>query len=262
MNIATELLAHIRARSIDSYYAIEEALMEGRSLSRDDKATLPTLITEGGTAEDRLRLFLVMHLHPGLVPPAEVQQHEEALREAGVDMRPYTFLQRQSALASTAAAQRPAEPASAGGRVFSNVMRLADKAGVGGVVNRGVSALAAGVRQLLPSVRQTPVTQLVSALMDNKGGAEEEAYAYLDPKLGRGADGASAASRSRNPYNQAIAFVVGPGNYLEYQSLRQCAQTAQPTPGVSGTGRKVTYGCTEVLTPTEFVTQIGALGAA
>ena len=30
MNIATELLSHIRARSIDSYYAIEEAIIEGR----------------------------------------------------------------------------------------------------------------------------------------------------------------------------------------------------------------------------------------
>lgn len=275
MNIATELLAHIRSRSIDSYFAIEEAVMEGRALSREDKATLPTLLAAaasgeaGGTPEDRLRLFLLMHLHPGAVPQAEVQQYEAALRESGVDLRPLAYLRQMTALASTAAAaQRPSESASAGGRVFSNVMRLADQVGVGGVVGRGVSALAAGVKQLLPSRRETPITRVVTALMDNKGGAEEEHYAYLDPKLASGADGGGAAaggasSRSRNAYSQAIVFVVGPGNYLEYQSLRQSAQAAQggAPAGLGGAGgRKITYGCTEVLTPNDFLAQLGALG--
>ena len=40
--------------------------MEGRSLSREDKATLPTLMEGSGVPEDRLRLLLVLYLHPGL----------------------------------------------------------------------------------------------------------------------------------------------------------------------------------------------------
>ena len=39
--------------------------MEGRSLSREDKATLPTLVEGNGLPEDRLRLLLVLYLHPG-----------------------------------------------------------------------------------------------------------------------------------------------------------------------------------------------------
>lgn len=274
MNIATELLGLIRSRSIDSYYAVEESLMEGRSLSSEDKGTLQTLIKEGGTPEDRLRLLLLMHLHPNL-PAGEVLQHEQAMKEAGADMRAHTALKRlmSESLASlqslqTSAASRQgasaASGASTGGKVFSNVMRLADQAGVGSLAGRVGSALAAGVRQLLPSKRETPVTRVVQSLMDNKGGSgsPEESYSYLDPKLGPTADSSGSGGgtgRSRNPFGQAIVFVVGPGNYLEYQSLRQQAQAAQPgAPGLGG--RKVTYGCSEVLTSSEFVAQLNAIG--
>ena len=58
----------------------------------------------------------------------------------------------------------------------------------------------------------------------------------------------------------AQVFVVGPGNYLEYQSLRQRAQAAVTQPGL--TGRKITYGCAEVATPTEFVAMLAGLGGS
>ena len=60
------------------------------------------------------------------------------------------------------------------------------------------------------------------------------------------------------PHTQV--FVVGPGNYLEYQSLRQRAQAAVTQPGL--TGRKITYGCAEVATPTEFVAMLAGLGGS
>jgi hypothetical protein len=275
MNIATEMLGHIRARSVDSYYAVEEALMEGRGLSREDKATLPTLLAEGGgNVEDKLRLFLLLQLHPGSIPQAEVDAHEAALREAGVDMKAYEYLKRMSALASNAAAsQRPAEGAgsssSSGGKLMSNVMRLADAAGVGGMAGRVGSALAAGVKQLLPSRRATPVTRVVSSLMDNKGGADDEAYAYLDPKLAGGVDGGGAAgsgggsSRSRNAFSHAMVFMVGPGNYLEYQTLHDTVATAAAGGAVAlGGGRRVTYGCTEVASPAEMLAQLQTLGSS
>ena len=56
--------------------------------------------------------------------------------------------------------------------------------------------------------RRHAVTRVVSALMDNKGGPDDEQYAYLDPKLASGADGAgSATARSRNAFSQALVFV-------------------------------------------------------
>ena len=108
---------------------------------------------------------------------------------------------------------------------------------------------------------------------------EEERHAYLDPKLGGDPEamagagtGGGAASRSRNPYSHALVFVVGPGNYLEYQTLQQSAGGAAGggagsgaaavlgSAHASGSGRTVTYGCSEVLTPQEFLGQMSALG--
>lgn len=114
------------------------------------------------------------------------------------------------------------------------------------------------MRQLLPSTRLTPVTRAVSSLMENKAAAaEEEGYGYLDPKLSPTGAVGSGASRSRNPYSHAICFVVGPGNYLEYQSLRQAIASTASATGLGG--RRVTYGCTEILTPNEFVAQLAQL---
>ena len=97
------------------------------------------------------------------------------------------------------------------------------------------SALAAGVKHLLPSKRQTPITQMVGSLVSNRGGSEDEACAYLDPKFSPIAQ--PAVSRTRNPCTHAIIFITGPGNYLEYQMMREMAETV-PALAV-GAGRKV-----------------------
>jgi len=245
MNIATELLGKIRERSIDSYYALEEAIMEGRSLSREDKATLPTLMEGSGVPEDRLRLLLVLYLHPGIVPEPEVAAFEATLEAAGANMRALAFLKKMSAWRDMQSGVRERGGAASGasttgGRVLSRMMQVADQVGVGSQLQSVGSALANGVRngvrQLLVSRRETPMTRAVTALVENKGGAEDDGFAYLDPKLAPTA-GAGGASRSRTPYSQAMVFVVGPGNYLEYQNLRQAVGGQTSTASSTG-GRK------------------------
>ena len=49
-------------------------------------------------------------------------------------------------------------------------------------------------------------------------GEEDEAYLYLDPKLGERAD--PAAARSRGPPREVIVFMIGGGCYSEYQNLQ------------------------------------------
>lgn len=262
MNIATELLFRIKARSIDSYYALEEALVAGRSLSKEDMAALHQLIADAGTPDDRLRLFLLLLLHPGAVPLSAIENFEGTLRDSGVDMGPYAFLRRALTATSASGTQVEADLSSttASSRLISAGMRLADQVGVGTTARGLGSALAAGVQQLLPSRRETPLTRAVAMLMDNasKNGCDDAGYAYFDPKLGCDAgDGAFCSSRGRNAYGQSIVFVVGPGNYLEYQNLRQSASTVVPAAG--GAGRHVTYGCTEVLNANNFVRQISQL---
>lgn len=89
--------------------------------------------------------------------------------------------------------------------------------------------LVSGVRNMLPTRKDFPVTRTVESVMDNSQTAESDEYGYYDPKAGRG----KKATRARAPFQEAIVFVVGGGNYLEYQSLLDMAQR---------TKRKVIYG--------------------
>lgn len=47
-----------------------------------------------GTAEDKLRLFLIYFLSTKTIPPAEMEQFEEALTKAGADLTPLKLLKK------------------------------------------------------------------------------------------------------------------------------------------------------------------------
>ena len=75
----------------------------------------------------------------------------------------------------------------------------------------------------------------------------------MTPLTARAAAASDPSARSRTPYAQAICFVVGAGNYLEYEILKQ-----RVTPGAQpGVGRRrVVYGCTEVMSASAFLEQL------
>lgn len=52
--------------------------------------------------------------------------------------------------------------------------------------------------------------------MECRSGNENEDYLYLDPKLLKRSD---TMPTTRAPFQDAIVFVVGGGNYIEYQNL-------------------------------------------
>lgn len=70
--------------------------------------------------------------------------------------------------------------------------------------------------------------------MEGSGGASiEEDYIYLDPKQPRSA-GISTSSTGNSPqksskrtsYQEAFVFVVGGGNYVEYQNVQELVQVS------------------------------------
>lgn len=61
-----------------------------------------------------------------------------------------------------------------------------------------------------------PVTKITEQLMECKSGSETDDYIYLDPKLLKRSD---AIPKTRTPFQDAVVFIVGGGNYIEYQNL-------------------------------------------
>lgn len=70
---------------------------------------------------------------------------------------------------------------------------------------------------LLCSVFQNlPVTKITEQLMECRTGGDLDDYLYLDPKLLKGGD---IVPKNRAPFQDAVVFIVGGGNYIEYQNL-------------------------------------------
>lgn len=59
------------------------------------------------------------------------------------------------------------------------------------------------------------MTRIVEQLMECRSGGETDDYHYLDPKLLKGGE----FPKGRAPFQDAIVFIVGGGNYIEYQNL-------------------------------------------
>lgn len=127
----------------------------------------------------------------------------------------------------------------------------------------GLENLISGVKNFLPANKLLPVTKLTEALMDSSSASnqslqETDEYLFLDPRApkhvnaGMGGPGSSGVSKGRRmAFAESVVFVVGGAGYVEYGNLEEWA---------SKTGRKVTYGGTEIVDPEGFVSILHGLG--
>ena len=114
--------------------------------------------------------------------------------------------------------------------------------------------LISGVKNFLPTNKLMPATRLVEALMDSSAASnqslqETDEYLFLDPRAPKHA--APAARGRRMAFAESMIFVVGGAGYVEYGNLEEWA---------TRTGKRVTYGGTEIVDPTGFVRILEALG--
>lgn len=126
----------------------------------------------------------------------------------------------------------------------------------------GFDNLLSGVRNLLPANKLLPVTRLAEALMDPASAntqslQETDEYLFLDPRASRAHAGMGASGVAnkgkRTVFNTGVVFVVGGAGYNEYGNLTEWAGKS---------GKKVTYGGTEILAPEEFIRILEGLGRA
>ena len=325
-NIATALLQAIKQRGLDEYHVVEEDLLAGKG----DAAAIMGLLdaTGRGTPEDKLRLAIVracassrLRQQPGNDYEAEATSESEneavegALRASGADTAALEFFQKTLSLSLGAGGGLNSGMGSHPGEEEENeeqggdLLDWADR-----LYGQSIDAVAKGVQSLLRGDTRGAVVRATRALCLNQPGSvpEVDHFLWFDPK-------AALAERERKPaslrdptqsypsqhssqtppaFRKAIVFVVGGGNYGEYQvrigdlygvqhaSLTTTRlntdifllqsqevlglanagdgdghQSAATDRGGSGGGLlQVVYGATELVTGDEFVVQLGTLG--
>lgn len=241
--IATTILDYIKARKLDEYFEMEEKLMSKASI---DKSLMDFISDpDAGTPDDKLRLFLIYYICQSQstqpISDQEVDQYAQALEGANCRLEPLTYIKRWRQY-STMNSGAPQQQYRGGGTktigMFSHL------------VSTGSQFVMEGVKNLVVKKHNLPVTRIVDSLMEMKSSTEIDNYRYFDPKLARGVE---TSARNKVPYSEAIVFVVGGGNYIEYQNLMDYVKAKQ--------GKKISYGCSELFNATQFLKQLAHLGS-
>ena len=236
-NIATVLLGEIKERSLDNYVKKENDMMvRGGNIERNE---LLGVLREKGTKMDKLRFAIMYLISSETINQSEVEAVEAALRESEVDTAAFQYVKKIKALNVSLASANSASR--------SNIVDWAEK-----LYGQSISAVTAGVKNLLSGDRQLALARAVEALIEGRPNPEIDSYLVFDPRAPKSSSGASS-SHLKGPFKEAIVFMIGGGNYIEYCSLQELAQNQQPA-------KHIIYGTTELLTGVDFVEQLTVLG--
>ncbi|KRT80283.1 hypothetical protein AMK59_7355, partial [Oryctes borbonicus] len=237
--VATEILNYIKSRKLDTFFEFEEKIM---SRLTTDKNLLDIISDpEIGTPEDKMRLFIIYFICTPHLSEAELKRFENALNEVGCDLSAMAYIKRWRSFTKMSTA--PSQYEGGGTKTVNMFSKL---------VSQGSSFVMEGVKNLVVKRHNLPVTRIVDHLMDFKNSQEMEEYHYLDPKQLKLTD----IPRNRSPFQDAIVFIVGGGNYIEYQNLSDYAKQKTST----GNAKRIVYGCSTLNNARQFLKQLSMLG--
>lgn len=240
-NVATALLDSIKERKLDILYETEEKLLNGQEFA------FTTLLQDLPNKDDALRLILI-YACSRVVTNVERKQLLEFMAEKGIESDAFIYLQRLRSFAAFGTNQTELH-SGAGTKTINMFSKL---------LNHSSRFVMEGVKNLVPRKHNLPLTKMVESLTEVKTNvaagimqtsSEADQYLAFDPKL-------MSASRDWKPTHSAsdvIVFVVGGGNYVEYQNIIDYSKNR-------GGIQRITYGCTEMVNPLEFSKQLTNLG--
>lgn len=255
-NIATAILDEIKERGLDGYFQVEEELLS-RPGNFNVERILALINDMRGSVTDKLRLFLIFYMCMDSASDGELERCVTALKHAGCkDLRAYRYLRNIKAFTRSMSA--------------TSVAPLSGSSSIGGAYAATVldtlSQVASNVNKLiLSNDKALAATRDMNALMEGKPEAElSERYEVFDPKVPKG--GSLAAGLTSRGFRNAVLFIVGPGNYIEFQNCLDHVCSRVITEGkvrrMVPNGKTVVYGATELCTGAEFLEQLHANGEA
>ncbi|GAB6021737.1 Sec1 domain containing protein 1 [Chamberlinius hualienensis] len=257
--VATSVLELIKNRKLDVYFECEEKIMSKAAIDK----SLTEIITDStaGSLEDKMRLFLIYYICSTGITDVEFDQYCLALKNAGCDLSPLQYIKRWKAYSKMSLA--PNQYGGGSTRTINMFSKL---------MSQGSQFVMEGVKNLVVKKHNLPVTRIADALMELKSTQETDDYRYFDPKVLRDVYVyfltflwfatlivlvfRGNIPRSRYPFQEAVVFVVGGGNYIEYQNLVDYAKSK-----TGATQRRVIYGSTELLNASQFLEQLSKLGS-
>lgn len=245
--IATAVLDEIKARKLDNFFETEEKIM-GRNLI--EKATLEDMLVDPdyGEPSDKYRLFLISYICDNpKITDEDTERYIDVLEKLGCSRTAFDYIKRWKTFSRTNVATLQSSLESSNGILKTAGMFTK-------LMTQGSQFVMEGVKNLVLKEHYLPITKIVDSLMDcetNKSSQEVQEYATYDPVEKRG---------EKKVYEDAIVFIVGGGNYIEYQNLVDYCRTKK----VSGpSGKKhVIYGSTDLINAKQFLQQLEYSGAS
>eukprot|EP01094_Clydonella_sp_ATCC50884_P001966 TRINITY_DN11503_c0_g3_i1.p1 TRINITY_DN11503_c0_g3~~TRINITY_DN11503_c0_g3_i1.p1 ORF type:complete len:647 (+),score=245.64 TRINITY_DN11503_c0_g3_i1:242-2182(+) len=262
INIATALLNEIRARELNVFVTEEERLI-GRVGSKSEVLQLLRDPSKGSEM-DKLRLLIIFYLCKEELSASDLDEMEQALPQetlpAGFADAVLGYLKKTKAFSSGSAARTLRAPStsapSTSGLGFSFVQRgMSSISDVFSMVQSGVESA------LRNEQKEFYVTRVVKAAMENgskgAGGAPSQGvdvsrYLYFDPKVQKLRNG--DVPRKKGAFRHALVFTIGGGCFAEYQNLQSYCSSGEGAQG------HIVYGSTELLSGSEFLSQLAELG--
>ncbi|XP_066244847.1 protein sly1 homolog [Euwallacea similis] len=241
-SLATAILNNIKARKLDTFFELEEKIMS--KTQQLEKSILEIIADpEAGSIDDKLRLFIIYYICTNHLSDSDLKKFEAALAEVGCDLNPLAYIKRWKSFTRMASGGTVNQYEGAGTRTVNMFSKL---------VSQGSNFVMEGVKNLVVKRHNLPVTKIVDHLMEFKNSQETDEYHYLDPKQLK----LTEIPKNRSPFQDAVVFIVGGGNYIEYQNLVDYAK-AKTT---SGNMKRITYGASTLNNAHQFLQQLALLG--
>lgn len=245
--IAHAVLDEIKKRKLDNFFEIEEKIMNRNLI---DRVTLDDMIAnpDYGHPNDKYRLFLISYIcdNPNLTEE-EAEKYVSVLEGLGCKRSAFDYIKRWKTFSKINVASLQSSLQSSGGVLKTAGMFTK-------LMSQGSQFVMEGVKNLVLKDNYLPITKIVDGLMDSTSKISQESleYKYFDPKVPKDSD-----AKRKKTFHSAIVFIIGGGNYIEYQNLVDyCNPKSRSAPGT----RHIIYGSTDLMNANQFLQQLSQLG--